>query len=308
MRTCVIVNPTAGTGRVERVWPQLKPHLRNTIPNATVRWTTAPKTATTLTRDALQDGVERIVALGGDGTLHEVVNGFFDKEGNALRSSAVLAPLLCGTGTDFRRALQLPKAQEAVRGLARNRIRPIDLLRVTYSTGHGHQHCEYAINVTSFGLSSSVVRSINERGGSFSNPTLRYLAAILRALTRHKPVPIELAIDGTSVYTGPIRVVAVANGPSFGAGIRIAPDAQIDDGWFDVTILRDVAISRLLLNARRFYRGTHTSIDGVSTFRGQRLEARASTDHPVWMEADGEFLGRLPATVDVVPGCIRLQY
>jgi diacylglycerol kinase family enzyme len=102
--------------------------------------------------------------------------------------------------------------------------------------------------------------------------------------------------------------VAIANGHSFGAGLRIAPNAMVDDGLLDVTILHDVPILRLLRSARRFYDGRHLSLDGVTAHRGRRLTVRPLTDDPVWLEADGELLGRLPATVEVVPGAIRVQY
>lgn len=308
MRICAIVNPAAGRGRVQRLWPDLQDRLREATSELSVCTTTAPGDATTLTRTALVNGYDRIVAVGGDGTLHEVVNGYFEPEGTAITPAPPLVPLACGTGTDFIRGVGAHTGLDAVAQLRSSHVQPVDLLRITYTTEEGKEAHRYAVNVTSFGLSSSVVRSVNRGGLSLPGPTLRYFGAILRALARHRPFPVDLTVDGTPVEAERIRVVAIANGPFFGAGIRIAPNAKIDDGLLDVTVLHDLAVPTLLRHARRFYNGTHPVLDGVTTTQGRRITARPHTDAPVWLEADGEMLGQLPAAIEVVPKAIQIQY
>lgn len=307
MRTHAIVNPAAGRGRVRRLWPTLEPRLRALVPTLTVERTSAPGAATVLARAAVQDGVERIVAVGGDGTLHEVVNGFFDEDGSPLSPAPVLTPLACGTGTDFHRSLGVPPAREAVERLSDPRTRRIDLLRVTYTGASGGRAHRYALNVASFGLSGQVVEALGQ-GGRGGPGRLYYLTALLRALASHRPFAAELAVDGTAVPARAIHLGAVANGHSFGGGIRIAPEAVLDDGRLDVTVLHDVSAWALLGRLPRFYRGTHPRLDGVTTLRGRRLTARPRQDAPIPLEADGERLGRLPAAVTVVPDALRLQY
>jgi len=308
MRACVIVNPAAGQGRVQRRWPTLREQLRSASTELAVCKTAGPGDATTLARAALSEDYDRIVAVGGDGTLHEVVNGYFQPDGTSITPAPPLVPLPCGTGTDFSRGLGAKTGLDAAIHLQSDRVRPVDLLRIDYTTADGDRVHRYAINVTSFGLSSSVVRFMNRGGFSLPGPTLRYFGAILRALVRHRPFPVELSVDGTSLDTKRVRIVAVANGPLFAAGLQIAPEAQIDDGRLDVTVLHDLAIPTLLRHVRRFYNGTHPTLDGVTTLRGQQVTAHPRGNTPVWLEADGELLGRLPATIEVVPEAIRVQY
>ena len=308
MRTCAIVNPVAGGGRVRRVWPRLLSSLLAVTASLTVRWTTGPGSATSLTRQALRDGCERIVAVGGDGTLHEVVNGFFENQ-TLVDPSAVLAFVACGSGSDFRRTLGAPTGVEAVQQLQSDRIRPIDVLRVRYTTEHSRSAQRYAINIASAGLSGAVVRRFSPRGLLPLSPRLRYLQAALWALRTDRPAPVQLTLDGDALPPSRIRLVAVANGHTFAAGLPIAPTATPHDGVFDVTVLHDVSIPTLLRHAHRFYLGTHTALDGVSTYRGRRLTIEPLDDHrPLWAEADGEALGRLPMSVEILPRTLRLQY
>lgn len=307
MRTCAVVNPVAGGGRVRRVWPRLLSRLLDATSSLSVRWTTGPETATSLTRRALKAEFERIVAVGGDGTLHEVVNGFFEGA-TAVNPSAVLAFVACGSGSDFRRSLGAPAGVEAVRQLRSDRIRPFDVLRVEYTTKDGRSVRRYAMNVASFGLSGTVVRNFSP-GSSPLPARLLYLGAALRTLATDRPTLIRLTLDGNSLGAFPVRLVAVANGHAFAAGLPIAPTATPHDGHFDVTVLHDVPAGALLGNVHRFYLGTHTALRGVSTHRARRLAAHpVEGDSPVWVEADGEHLGRLPVTVTLVPQALRIQY
>jgi YegS/Rv2252/BmrU family lipid kinase len=274
----------------------------------TVEKTTGPGDATRLTRSAIAAGYDRLVAVGGDGTLHEVVNGYFEPDGTAITPAPPLVPLPCGTGTDFNRTLGGKTGLDAVAYLHSDRVRPIDLLRLDYTDLDWHPAHRYAINIASVGLSSDVVRSVNRGGLHLPGPRLRYLGAILRALVSHRPFRVELSVDGTDLGELSVRVIAAANGHTFGAGVKIAPNAAIDDGLLDVTILEDVPALRLLRRLPRFYDGRHLSLDGVTTHRGRRLTIRPLDDTPVWLEADGELLGRLPVTVEVVPNALRIQY
>lgn len=305
-RTCVIVNPIAGGGRVQRLWPKLRPRLLEAVDPAAIRWTSGPNTATELTRNALNEGFDRIAAVGGDGTLHEVVNGFFD-EGTAINPSAVLVPFGFGTGTDFCRALDVPIGLASVAQVQSRRVRPIDLLHVRYTTEHGDRAHRYAVNVTSFGLSGTVVRSLPARTSVFGR-VVRYLKALLIALLSHQPQSLSLTLDDTPLGSSSLHLVAVGNSSTFGSGIRIAPHAKIDDGQFDVTVIKDRSIFGLLPHLLRFYRGTHPTLQGITTHRGRHLTAYSNSNDPVWLEADGEKLGRLPATIEIVPDALRLQY
>jgi len=308
VKTCAIVNPVAGGGRVRRVWPRLLSRLLDATTALSVYWTTGPGTATSLTRRALKEGADRIVAVGGDGTLHEVVNGFFEDH-TLVVPSAVLAFVACGSGSDFRRTLGAPTGVEAVQQLRSDRVQPVDVLRMRHATRQDRSAQRYAINIASAGLSGTVVRRFSRRGLVPLPPRLRYFQAALRAVITDRPVQVRLTLDGELLSPTRVRLVAVANGHTFAAGLPIAPTATPYDGVFDLTILRDVPVPTLLRHAHRFYLGTHTSLDGVRTYRGRRLTIEPLNDRrPAWVEADGEAMGWLPLTVEVVPQALRVQH
>ena len=305
MHTCAIVNPVAGGGAVRQQWPTLLPRLLAVSNRLTVRWTNTRGDATCITRRALREGCDRIVAVGGDGTLHEVVNGFFE-DGTLIHPTAVCAQIPCGTGSDLRRSLDLPTGPDPVMRLRDAPVRPIDLLRIKHRRADGWA-TTHAINIASIGLSSAVVRNVNRPGPRLVGGRLRYLGAILRSLVHHRPVEVNLTLDETPLPAPVAHLIAVANGHTFGAGLRIAPAARLNDGVLDVTVLGAAPIPTLLRHAHRFYRGTHPALPFVSTYRGQRLTLEPNGPSPVWLEADGELIGRLPATIEVLPGRLQLQ-
>jgi len=305
-RTCAIVNPNAGGGRLRRQWPRLLRRLVALTDGLSVQWTTGPRSATLLTRSALQDGFDRILAIGGDGTLHEVVNGFFEGR-TALAPEAILVHLPFGTGVDFRRSLGVPTGLPSVAQLGSERIRRIDLIRTLVTTDAGPQ-TRYVANIASFGLGGLVVQLMQHlQGSALVGGRLSYLGAILRGLAVHAPPLVDLAVDDAQIGRVRIHNVAVANGHTFGGGLRIAPRARIDDGRLDVVVLRDLPVRSLVRHAHRFYRGTHPGLDGVEIASGRRVVALPVDASPVPMDLDGEPFGRLPATFELVPAAIRVQ-
>lgn len=307
--TVVILNPRAGGGRADRLWPTLRRTLDATLGSYAVHRTQQPNDATTLTRSALRRGAGRIVAIGGDGTLNEAANGFFD-DGTPIQPEAVLAPISCGTGSDFRRSLDAPAAPaEAIRALLQDRVRTVDVGLLRYTTTPGRQAERVFLNIASFGMGGAVDRAVHALPGTARlGGQAAYLYAILHTLVRYRNQPVTLRVDDAPVFSGPIRVVAVANGRSFGGGLPIAPDARLDDGRFSIVVLGDLPRRTLLRHIKRFYTGTHLRLDGVVSFRGRRVTADPETDAPVLLDVDGEPMGRLPASFEIRPRALRIQY
>jgi YegS/Rv2252/BmrU family lipid kinase len=265
-----------------------------------------------MTRSALRAGADRILAVGGDGTVHEVVNGFYD-DGQPVAPEAVLAHLPCGTGGDFRRALGVPAGLDAASVLQGGRIRAIDLMRVTCRTPAGEAATSLVANVASCGLGGvvvQVVRHLPTPTGTWLGPfggTLAYFVAILYGLAVSASDAVTVDIDGRTLGRIRMRTIAVANGPSFGGGLRIAPEARVDDGLLDVVTIGDASIGALLARAHRFYAGTHRGLDAVRFVRGRQITIHPTSPSPVWLEGDGELLGCLPATFEVLPEALRVQ-
>lgn len=307
--TVVILNPQAGGGRAARRWPALRAALDAAVGPYTLHRTQGPNEATRHARAALRRGVDRVVAVGGDGTLNEVVNGFFADDA-PVHPAAVLVPISCGTGGDFRRSLGAPAAPEAAaQALLQPRTRRVDVGRLQYTTAAGREAVRYFLNVASFGMSGAVDRAVHALPPrARASGRLAYLAAILHTLIRYRNQPVALAVDDAPVYTGPVRNVAVANGRFFGGGLPIAPEAWIDDGLLEVVVLGDLPRRAVLRHAGRFYAGTHLALDGVHAFRGRRVTAQPRTPTPVLLDVDGEAMGRLPATFTICPRALRIQY
>jgi YegS/Rv2252/BmrU family lipid kinase len=299
-RTVVVVNPNSQGGNVGKRWPHLADQIRRHVPfEAAI--TRAPGDATKLTRDALRGGARRVVAVGGDGTINEVVNGFFEG-GAAFAPDAALGYLPQGTGGDFRKSIGVPRDfADAVACLARDHRRRIDVGRLDFQPPRGERATRMFANIASFGMSGMVDREINASTKRFG--ALSFLWASAKSTLRYRNQRVRLHFDDDKDDLDlTINTVAVANGRYFGGGMKVAPNAELDDGVFDVIAMGDLGLRELFMNSSRVYRGTHLSLDKVSVRRAKVIEARpASPGEVVELDVDGETPGRLPARFTIVP-------
>jgi YegS/Rv2252/BmrU family lipid kinase len=297
-RTVVVVNPKSQGGRLGRVWGDLADTLARAFPFDEVL-TTAPGDATRLAREALRGGAERVVAIGGDGTVSEVVNGFFDEAGQPIAPDASFALIPFGTGGDFRRTLGIPHDTAAACAvIAANHRRKIDVGRLELTTRGGEQRKMMFANIASFGVSGVVDRLVNESGKRLGR--LSFAVAAIRATWSYKNQRVQLRFDGGAPIEATINTVAVANGRYFGGAMLIAPNAEIDDGQLDVVALGDFTFGDVLANSRRVFKGTHLAMDKVSVRRARVLEAEAiEPGAQVELDIDGEPLGILPARFEI---------
>jgi diacylglycerol kinase (ATP) len=302
-RTTVIVNPRSQGGKLGKRWPELADTIGRAFPFDEAI-TQAPGDATRLAREALRGGAERIVAIGGDGTTNEVVNGFFDEAGAPIAREASLALIPFGTGGDFRRTLHLPtEVAEAAKVIAANRRRRIDVGKLEFTATNGERALRMFVNIASFGVSGVVDRMVNESGKRLGR--LSFMLASARAVWSYKNQRVQIVFDGTDRVDATINTVAVANGRYFGGAMKMAPEAEPDDGLFDVVSIGDVSFGDLLRNNRHLYKGTHIGLDKVSSRRARVVEAEpVEPGEVVELDVDGEAPGRLPARFEVVPGAL----
>jgi len=259
--------------------------------------------AVRLTRWALRGGYNCIVAVGGDGTLSEVVNGFFDENG-PVAPDACLAVLPRGTGCDFRKTLgwtlKLNEAFERIR-LAKTVLVDVGLLECV--DREGKPHSRYFMNECSFGISGDIVKRANETtkalGGKAS-----FMLASFRAFTRYADREVEICMDGGTAERWPVTALTVANGAYFGGGMKVAPDANIMDGLFNVTIWSGYGLSDFVWKNRSIYSGAHTRFDKTHQYTCKELTARSKQE--VLIDCDGEQPGRLPCSIRMLPQAIRL--
>jgi diacylglycerol kinase (ATP) len=278
----IIHNPRSGSSRGARSVGLARDLARKSGWNVTVRPTERMGHATELVREALAAGATRIALAGGDGTVHEAVAG--------LDGSAVpLGILPTGTGNDFARSLKLPRDVRAcVHVLVHGRTHAVDLWR-----WNGHVF----VNVAGVGLDAAVAELVNRKLRRLRG-TIAYLVGVGMALPHFRPVSLSLAGDGWE-WLGRAMLAAVANAQFYGGGMRIAPEASMDDGQLDVVVVGAVGRFELLAQMPRVFRGTHLRHPAVRTFRTSRLEVRSGPEQPVTL--DGELGGGLPAVVERAP-------
>lgn len=302
-RTTVIVNPKSQGGRLGKRWTEVAETLGRAFP-FDVALTAGPGDATSLTRAALRDGVERVVAIGGDGTVNEVVNGFFDDAGAPISPDASFALIPYGTGGDFRRTFGLPtELADAAALVAANHRRKIDVGRLAFVATDGSPATRMFANIASFGVSGVVDRLVNESGKKLGR--LSFLAATARATWSYKNQRVQLVFDGRDRVETTINTVAIANGRYFGGAMMVAPDAEVDDGQFDVVALGDFGFGDLITSGRRIYKGTHLTMDKVTARRARVVEAEPiDPGAVVELDIDGESPGRLPARFELVPAAL----
>ena len=287
-RTLVVVNPAAGGGRSEARWRAVESAVRAAFP-FDLHYTTAPGDATVVARQAAGTGITRVLAVGGDGTLHELVNG--------LAGSAVaLGVLPVGTGNDFARAsgFMMPAAA-LIAGLAGCHRRRVDLGRVAG---------RYYINVAGVGFDAHVAATVNamasKRGG-----TLPYVGTALREAFRYRPPLLDVWADGAQIVRhSPCLLVAVGNTSAYGGGMRICPGARFDDGELDALLVGDVFGWQTVGLLPRVFVGRHLGHPGVRLQRARRVRIEGPAH--IQLHADGEVVGGLPAEFEVAPAALTL--
>ena len=309
----LVVNPRAGAGRAEKNLPRLQQALTEAGARFDVARTSRPAHATEIVRDALRRGMQGIAVVGGDGTLHEALNGFFDESGEVIDRDAWLGPLSIGTGGDFRKTLGSPHVGMGGNGIEAlvtkmlwSRPRRIDVGWLEHVGNDGAPSARAFLNIASFGVGGLVDRLVNDTP-KWIGGTPAFLLGTMRGLRRYSPQRVRITVDDKLPRETRIVNVAVANGRYFGGGMMIAPRAEIDDGAFDVVGIETTVRGSLRLTAK-IYAGAHVGAPGVTSQRGTvvRAEPVDPSDH-VLLDVDGEAPGRLPATFTIRPGAIQIR-
>lgn len=283
----VLTNPVAGNGRAPRIADAVVARLRDRGATVTTIEGRTPGDALDSARRAVRAGTEVLVAVGGDGLVNLALQA-------VAMTSTPLAVVPAGTGNDFGRLLGVPLSDPAVAAdiVLEGRVRTIDLGRV---------QDRWFATVLSSGFDSLVT----ERANRLHWPTgrLRYNVAMLLELTRLQPISYRLELDGTS-HDFDAALVSVGNGPAYGGGMAICPEARVDDGLLDVTIVRAASRTRLVRLSPTLYKGTHVRLPEVETHRA----ARITLDAPGMVAyADGERFPALPVRIDAVRNAVTVM-
>jgi diacylglycerol kinase (ATP) len=306
----VICNPKSAAGSTKDNWAGIASDLRAHFGAYNVAFTKAAGDGTALAKRACESGRSFIIACGGDGTINEVANGILQSG-----IDVELGVMPSGTGGDFRRSLEMPQSpREAARALRDGTTKRIDVGRVTFQNHDNETVSRYFLNISSFGLAASIIERVK------SNKALDWLPlgsvrgranfalSTLQEVVGLDFVTVKVNIDGGDEKLLNTINFCVANARYFGGGMKIAPEAKINDGFLDVINIGDIRTAKILLNAYTLYNGTHLDLKEVKSTLAKRVEVSpASKDVEIHIETDGELPGKLPAVFEVVPAALRVR-
>lgn len=306
MKTIVIVNPQAGNGRTEKIWPNIESALEKSIGSFEVLQTTCRGDATDLSRRILAVDTVRIVAVGGDGHLNEVLNGFIEND-LPVNPEARLSFVMTGTGCDFQRSLGISgKCQNAAAKLKDAKVRKIDVGKVTYTAADKTQKIRYFDNIASFGLSGAVDHCLeHSRLRNYLGGSPLFLWATIKTVFTHPNQSIRFRIDDGPEEEICSRLGLLANGRYFGGAMHAAPEAELDDGLLDLLMLKEISVAKFLWHLPKIYKGTHLKIPEIFFQKVRKFTAESSEQ--VILDIDGESPGYLAATFEVLPKILNLQ-
>jgi diacylglycerol kinase (ATP) len=312
----MIVNPQAGRGAIGRALPRIKEVVEKEELEYDIVETSTPGHAQELARSAVQSGITFVVAVGGDGTVHEVVNGLMGDDG-PLVPDVVLGIVPSGSGSDFIKTFGLPSVPEdAARNLAgKNVWGALDIPRIRYRGKDGKEEVRWFVNIAEAGIGAHVVVSAAKMPRRLGGRA--YRLAALRAIIAYKPQIAHLEFNGrkgrgvrpdtpleSGRHSGTVTMVVIANGQFYGGGLRVAPRAIPSDGMLDVLV--GEGTKRDALRAlKKMPMGEHVPSKIFSEYLVDSLALDGP--EPMLLEADGEPLGTTPAHFDLVRGAIRLK-
>lgn len=302
--TAFIVNPNAGSGLAARHWPEIRRVIRRLAVRQETWFTKGPGDAVSLVRQTTRKGFRRVVCVGGDGTLNEVVNGFMREDPDWRRTSS-LGYIPCGTGCDFAKTFSLPRNPVDATAVATSsgRCQAIDIGHVAFRGSEGEARHAYFHNVVSFGLGGEVDERVN-RSSKALGGFLSFMLAALTSTLLYRKKRVRLRVDEGPPFEVSAWNVVVANGQYHGGGMWIAPGAVPNDGRFHVTVIGDFSLPEVFLHLPKLYNGRLPALRKVQCFSGKRIEACSS--QRVLLDMDGEQPGRLPVAIDLIPDAVRL--
>jgi diacylglycerol kinase (ATP) len=296
--TVFLVNPASDNGATGKRWPEIARLAadRGLVGDALI--SEHQGQLVDLAREAAKGGARLLVAVGGDGTVNEIVNGIAGLDGIEL------AIVHRGTGGDFVRTFDIPRRLEDALAVAQSgRGREVDLGRATLRTWAGREGVTWFANIASAGMSGAVAKRVNETGKALGGK-VSYAWSTLAVFARWRNALITVRV-GDEERTGAMYDVVVANGRYFGGGMKICPGADPADGLFDVLLIGDVTKRDLVLTLPKIYRGTHLPHPKAELLRGERVTIEAPIPLPV--ELDGEQPGTTPASFEIVPRALRVR-
>jgi len=302
----VIVNPAARKGGAARRWPAIQAELTARLGPFDPRFTVAPGHATELARAALANGARRIVAVGGDGTVNEILNGMLDASGRLIAPEAVLCPVPAGTANELCRALgHLASPTLAYDSATSETTRAIDLLRVRCMDLDGRPVERFGYLIVSLGAAATISHRTSRSRWAKKLGGIAYFLMTPPVTLGYRHRNMTITVDGVVQGTRPIFTAMVANTENGGGGMKLMPGARFDDGVLDLIEMGAISpLAMLTTVLPKVYGGGHVHHPKVRLSRGTSFRFESGVETLV--DLDGETIGRLPLDVSVLPRAFRV--
>ncbi len=303
MQWFVIVNPNAGKRKGEKDWLEIAALLNEAGIDFVNVFTEHKNHAVALTRKYIENGYKNIIAVGGDGTLNEVVNGIFS-QAHVPVADIVLAMIPVGTGNDWCRTFNIPNDyKKAIRVIARRNLFTQDIGSVKYISSSGNEKVRYFINMAGMGFDALVAKKTNKQKEAGKSNPFSYAINIFSSLFNYKSTKVTIMLDNEKVETG-VFSMSVGICQYNGGGMKQAPGALPDDGLFDLTIIQPIGKFKVIRNVLKLFDGSFTRLPEVSTYRSSKIVIHSNP--AMYIEADGESLGHTPFVFSILPRCLNV--
>jgi YegS/Rv2252/BmrU family lipid kinase len=306
LKTQVIVNPESNKGQTRKRWGHIREGIKHFIREFKYEFTDRPLHAIELTRAAIKDGIELVIGVGGDGTMNEIANGFYEDR-KIINPEATLGIVPSGTGCDLMRSLKIPlKLKDAMSVITQAPSNAMDVGKVKFRTAGGGFDERFFLNVADFGVGGEVVHKVNQR--RLERKASSYIRCLVTTMMQYKSKRVRIRVDDRDLPPGEYLIGAVANGRIFGKGMKIAPNARLDDGLFDFVYVKSMKFLEFCLNGWKLMNGTHLNHPKICLIQSRKIEAIPEDEREiVLLELDGEQLGTLPATFEMVPRSLLIK-
>lgn len=298
-----IVNPVSAGRKTLKEWPGYENHLKEKGYKFDWIFTEYPEHATNITREVLKSGYDLIVSVGGDGTMNEVINGFFEN-GKIINADAKLAVFARGTGCDFIRSFGIKKGFENfVKILEKNEVQKLDVGKVNFLHNSGQSVTKYFLNISDVGLGGETTRRVNKTKKHLKG-FLAFLIGAMLTILKYRNKTIKLEIDGELVRNERINSVIVANAKYFGGGMYISPNSEVNDGLLDIIVIGDFKTLELIRDFHLIYNGKHLTHQKIRHYKARKVKI---TSEPVaLLEFDGEQQGTTPAEFEIIGQAVQV--
>jgi YegS/Rv2252/BmrU family lipid kinase len=297
-----IVNPNAGSRKCEKDWPEILKQTHKKGLDFDFKLTEYRLHATEIAQSAILRGYRKLVVVGGDGTLNEVVNGVLSQK-TVSSVDICVGMITVGTGNDWGRMFQIPHDyKEAIDVLIKGDTFLQDGGIVTYQNSHSTKE-RYFVNIAGIGFDAAVVEQTNHMKDGGSGGTYAYLKSLVTSLIRYKPTRIKIEVDGRKIEND-VFSMSVGICKYNGGGMMQLPDAVPNDGLFDITVINKISRGDVILSLPKLYNGKIGSHPKVSTYSGERVLVQS--DPPIYLETDGESLGHTPLEFKIIPKSLRM--